>query len=91
MGEMIKFGIKMAMIIACGVALTAALLTLFNLITSAIASFTAVAVVLEIFAVFSVVLPFNMGMIMTALTALMSFKVAFWASDKLIELIGAIG
>lgn len=89
MGEMIKFGIKLAMIIAAAVALTAALLTVFQLIGSAISGLVVVAAISEFFGAVSVVLPFNMTMIMTAITALMSFKVAFWASDKLIELIGA--
>lgn len=89
MGEMIKFGIKLAMIIAAAVALTAALLTVFQLIGSAISGLVVVAAISEFFGAISVVLPFNMTMIMTAITALMSFKVAFWASDKLIELIGA--
>lgn len=89
MGEMIKFGIKLAMIIAAAIALTAALLTVFQLIGSAISGLVVVAAISEFFGAISVVLPFNMTMIMTAITALMSFKVAFWASDKLIELIGA--
>lgn len=89
MGEMIKFGIKLALIIAVAVALTAAILTLFNLITSAISGLTVVAIISEFFNVFSVVLPFNAGMIMTTVTGLASFKVVYWAQDKLIELINA--
>lgn len=89
MGEMIKFGIKLAMIIAAAVGLTAAILTLFNLIVSAISGLTVVSAISEMFGVVAVVLPFNMKMILTAVTGLMSFKIAFWASDKLIEFIGA--
>lgn len=89
MGEMIKFGIKLAMIIAAAVGLTAAILTLFNLIISAISGLSVVSAISEMFGVVAVVLPFNMKMIMTAVTGLMSFKIAFWASDKLIEFIGA--
>lgn len=89
MGEMIKFGIKLAMIIAAAIGLTAAILTLFNLIVSAISGLSAVAAITEMFGVVAVVLPFNMSMIMTAVTGLMSFKIAYWASDKLIEFIGA--
>lgn len=89
MGEMIKFGIKLAMIIACAVGLTAAILTLFNLIGSALSSFTAVAAITEMFGVVAVVLPFNMSLIMTTVTSLMAFRITYWASDKLIEFIGA--
>lgn len=89
MGEMIKFGIKLVMIIAAAAGLTAALLIVFQAITSAIAGLTVVAAVSEMFGLVSVVLPFNMSTVMAMVTAMMSFKVAFWASDKLIELIGA--
>ncbi|MBO7736103.1 MAG: hypothetical protein J6S67_26265 [Methanobrevibacter sp.] len=89
MGEMIKFGIKLAMVIACAVALMAAIVILFTQVSSAISGLTVVQAVSEIFGVFSVVLPINMSAIMLCITSLMSFKVAYWASDKLIEFIGA--
>lgn len=89
MGEMIKFGIKLAMIIAAAIGLTAALLTLFQLLISTISSMQAVGFVLEMIQAISVVLPFNMTMIMTAVTAMMSFRISYWMSDKMIELIGS--
>lgn len=91
MGEMIKFGIKLAMVIATAVALMAAIVILFNLITNAVSGLTIVAAVTEIFGAITVCLPFNMSLIMSTITALMSFKVAFWAADKMIELEGALG
>lgn len=91
MGEMIKFGIKLAMVIATAVALMAAIVILFNLISNAISGLTVVAAVSEIFGAISVCLPFDMSLIMATITALMAFKVAFWASDKMIELENAVG
>ena len=89
MGEMIKFGIKLAMIVAAAIGLTAALLTLFQLLISTISSMQAVGFVLEMIQAVAVVLPFNMTMIMTAVTAMMSFRISYWMSDKMIELIGS--
>lgn len=89
MGEMIKFGIKLAMTIACAVALVAAIVILFNLISSAVSGLVVVSAVSEIFGMISVVAPFNISNIMLAVTSLMSFKVAYWASDKMIQFISA--
>lgn len=89
MGEMIKFGIKLAMIIAAAIGLTAAILTLYQLIISGLSGLSAAGFILEMFGAISILLPFNMNLIMTCITGLMSFRIAYWASDKLIEFIGA--
>lgn len=90
MGELIVNGIKMAMIVAAAVALTAAITILFNLVTSAIGGLSVVAPVAEIFGIFAVYLPFNVQTIMLGVTALMSYKVAYFLADKMIEIINAV-
>lgn len=89
MGEMIKFGVKLAMTIACAVALVAAIVILYNLISSAISGLTVVAAVSEMFGAISILCPFDVKSVMLSVTSLMSFKVAYWAADKMIQFISA--
>lgn len=89
MGEMIKFGIKLAMTIACAVALVAAIAILFDLISSLISNLSVVNELLDFFTVFSLFIPINVNLLFVTLTSLFSFKVAYWAADKMIQFISA--
>lgn len=86
MGEMIKYGIKLAITISAAIALVAALVVLYNLITTAISGLTVVSAVSEIFGAISILCPFDIKAIMLSVTSLMAFKIAYWVADKLIEL-----
>lgn len=89
MGEMIKFGIKLAMTIACAIALVSAIVILYNLISSAISGLSVVSAVSEVFGAITIICPFDIKAVMLAVTSLMSFKIAYWASDKMIQFISA--
>lgn len=89
MGEMIKFGIKLALTVACAVALVAAISLLFSLISSV--SFNSVQALTDIFYLISLVIPINVKLVFVTITSLFSFKVAYWAADKMIQFIGALG
>ena len=90
MGEMIKFGIKLAMTIACAVALMAAILILYNLISTNLpvngGGFYAVR---DLFRLVSLVFPVNLYLVFTVITSLFAFKTAYWAADKMIQFISA--
>lgn len=87
MGEMIKFGIKLALTIACAGALVAALLLLFN----ALPSFVANSTVGEMFSLIGLIIPINIYSLFVIFSTLFSFKVAYWAADKMIQFISAMG
>lgn len=89
MGEMIKFGIKMALTIATAAALMAAVLILFNLISSV--TVTSTGFVTDIFQIISLVFPINIYLIFTCITSLFAFKIAYWAADKMLWLIDVLG
>lgn len=93
MGEMIKFGLKMALTIACALALCAAIVLLFNAVTSVLPSTSGSAflIVREIFQLICIVIPINIELLFTMLTGLFTFKVSYWAADKMLEFINAIG
>ena len=91
MGEMIKFGIKLALTVACAGALVAAIAILYNLVTT----FTSgnplnSSVVIDLFKIISLFLPFRVHAVFTIITSLFSFKVAYWAADKMIQFINAL-
>lgn len=92
MGEMIKFGIKLALTIATAIALCAALLLLFNLVSDFISSASSnsySARLRDVFGIISVVIPFNFYPLIGIMSSLFAFKVAYWASDKMIQFISA--
>ena len=91
MGEMIKFGIKLAMTIACAVALMAAILILYNLISSYLpnSSGTGFGYVRDMFRLVSLIFPLNLNIVFTIISSLFAFKVAYWAADKMIQFISA--
>lgn len=92
MGEMIKFGIKVALIIGVAFGLIAAFLTIFNLVTGLIDFDTTTAYGLtEMFKIVSLFLPIDMTLVFSVVGSLAAFKVAYWAQDKLIPLIDAMG
>lgn len=92
MGEMIKFGIKIGLCVATAVALMAALLILFNLMRAdVIGNLTFTNAISDIAHIIGVVAPFNVNLLMTLIFSLGSFKVAYWAADKMIEFINALG
>lgn len=86
MGEMIKYGIKLAITIGAAVALVAAVAILYNLISTAISGLTVVTAISELFGAFTILCPFDIKAIMLAVTALMAYKIAYWVADKLIQL-----
>lgn len=90
MGELIVNGIKMAMIAAAAIALTAAITILFNLVSTAIAGLSVVAPVAEVLGVIAVYMPFSLQTVFLAVTALMSYKVSYFLADKMIEIINAV-
>ena len=89
MGEMIKFGIKLALTIACATALIAALLILFNLISSLTFTATSAMAINEIFRIFSIIFPIDLYALFVLFGSLGAFKVAYWAADKMIQFISA--
>ena len=92
MGEMIKFGIKIGLTVACAVALMAALVILFNLITTATNfAYNTNIPLFNIFSLVSLVFPLNLRGIFTIISSLFAFKVAYWAADKMIQFINALG
>lgn len=94
MGEMIKFGIKLAMTIACAVALCAAIALLFSVLSDLITSVSGNSSrtpLMDAFGIVTTVLPFNFYPLIAILTSLFSFKVAYWAADKMIQFIEAAG
>lgn len=93
MGEMIKFGIKLALTISTALALIAALAILFSTISSVIPSISGSAflVLREIFQLFCLVVPINFEAFFAMLGSLFAFKVAYWASDKMLWLIDVLG
>lgn len=91
MGEMIKFGIKIGLCVATAVALCSALLILFNLFSTFIIAPSQSWHIYNIFQIVSLVFPLNVRFIFTTITTLFSFKVAYWAADKMIEFINAMG
>ena len=91
MGEMIKFGIKIGLTIATAVALCAALLILFNLIPSLSTSGNSFYLVREVFRLIGLVFPIRVTVVFGVITTLFAFKVAYWASDKMLWLIDVLG
>lgn len=91
MGEMIKFGIKMAMTIACAIALVAAIALLFSSISDVLSGFSIVSIIRDVARIIQVYIPINVYLIFTLITTLGSFKVAYWAADKMIQFIEALG
>lgn len=76
MGEMIKFGIKMALVIAASATFLTAIMTILNLLTQVVQG----SVVGEVFGIFNACLPFDLGNVMGGITnagaAILSFMVA---------------
>lgn len=94
MGEMIKFGIKVGLTIACAAALVASFVILFSVVsdlTTAVSSGSGVSFISDIFGIVSTVLPFNFYPLIAILTTLFSFKVSYWVADKTIVFIDAMG
>lgn len=89
MGEMIKFGIKLAMTIACAIALVASLALLYSSVSSSISNIPVIVVIRDIARIIQVYLPINIFLIMSLVTTLGVFKVAYWAADKMIQFIEA--
>ena len=88
MGEMIKFGIKLAMTIACAVALVAAIALLFTQIPTLS---SANNLLVDVFALILIILPIDFATIFALLSPLFAFKIAYWAADKMIQFIDAAG
>lgn len=96
MGEMIKFGIKMAMTIAIAVGIMAAVALVFSIIgnlltTSASVGNAAILYFNDIMKLVSIVFPFDLTMFTSVITGLYAYKIAYWAQDKLLELTDAAG
>lgn len=91
MGDMIKFGIKLAMTIACAIALVAAIALLFSSVSSAISGLAFTSFLSDISKLLQLYLPINIYLVMSLITSLGAFKVAYWAADKMIQFIDAMG
>lgn len=76
MGEMIKFGVKLALVIATATALFTAITTIINLLTTVLFD----NIIGEVLGIMSACLPFNalavFSAIGTASTAILSFLIA---------------
>ena len=92
MGEMIKFGIKLALTIATAVALVAAVAILYSIVSDLLLPSVGGSgwyAVFDISRLISLLFPINLTLLFTIITSLFSFKVAYWAADKMIQFISA--
>lgn len=84
MGEMIKFGIKLALAISLGLAFMVAITTLLNLITTVVFD----NVIGEVLGLISCCLPFNALSVFSAIGTASSAILAFLVAKKIFELGG---
>lgn len=84
MGEMIKFGIKMALVISISLAFMTALTSLLSLITSVIFN----NVIGEVLKLMSMCLPFDAASVLGNLGTATSAILAFLVAKKIQELLG---
>lgn len=94
MGEMIKFGIKIGLVVSTAIALMAALAILFSLTSESLGylnNVNVIAIAREFAQLFGLFLPIPARLIFSLVASLGTFKVAYWAADKMIEFINALG
>lgn len=86
MGELIVHGLKVVLLVIACIAVTAAVLILFNVIVDLISGFSLIAPIAEVFGLFSIFMPIKMNMVLAVVTALMSWKAGWWVANKLMDL-----